>query len=192
MLAGLTRLRQICCDPRLCLEGYTGGSGKLTQTVELVQQLAGEGHRMLLFSQFTSMLDILEEAFSRAGLACFKLTGDTDKRERMRLVEAFNAGNTPVFLISLKAGGTGLNLTGADVVIHYDPWWNTAAQNQASDRAYRIGQTRGVEVISMIAADTVEERILQMQEEKQALSDGILEGGENLFTVDAELLRKIL
>ena len=192
MLAGLTRLRQICCDPRLCLEGYTGGSGKLTQTVELVQQLEGEGHRMLLFSQFTSMLDILEEAFNRTGLSCFKLTGDTDKRERMRLVEAFNAGDTSVFLISLKAGGTGLNLTGADVVIHYDPWWNTAAQNQASDRAYRIGQTRGVEVISMIAADTVEERILQMQEEKQALSDGILEGGENLFTVDAELLRKIL
>ncbi len=192
MLAGLTRLRQICCDPRLCLEGYAGGSGKLKQTVELMKELANEGHRMLLFSQFTSMLDLLEEELNRAGLSAFKLTGGTDKQERMRLVDAFNGGDAPVFLISLKAGGTGLNLTGADIVIHYDPWWNTAAQNQASDRAYRIGQTRGVEVISMIASDTVEERILHMQEEKQALSDGILEGEENLFTVDADLLRKIL
>lgn len=192
LLAGLTRLRQICCDPRLCLEGYEGGSGKLAQVLELARDMAQDGHRMLIFSQFTSMLALLEEELAREGIACYKLTGDTDKEERMRLVEAFNTGDTPVFLISLKAGGTGLNLTGADVVIHYDPWWNTAAQNQATDRAYRIGQTRGVQVISLIAAGTIEERILMMQEEKRALSDGVLLGEETLFTLDADALQKIL
>ena len=110
----------------------------------------------------------------------------------MRLVTAFNEGGAEAFLISLKAGGTGLNLTGADVVIHYDPWWNMAAQNQATDRAYRIGQTRGVQVIRMIASDTVEERILALQESKQQLGDGVLLGEETLFNLDADVLRKIL
>lgn len=142
LLAGLTRLRQLCCDPRLCLEGYAGGSGKLVQAVDMVRTMTQEGHRILLFSQFTSMLALLEEALAKEGIRTLKLTGETPKLARMRLVDAFNAGEAPVFLISLKAGGTGLNLTGADVVIHYDPWWNTAAQNQATDRAYRIGQTR--------------------------------------------------
>ena len=110
----------------------------------------------------------------------------------MRLVTAFNEGGAQAFLISLKAGGTGLNLTGADVVIHYDPWWNMAAQNQATDRAYRIGQTRGVQVIRMIASGTVEERILALQESKQQLGDGVLLGEETLFNLDADVLRKIL
>ena len=192
ILAGLTRLRQICCDPRLCLEGYTSGSGKLEQAIELVRDMAAQGHRMLLFSQFTSMLDLLEAALHAEGLETLMLTGATGKEERMRLVEQFNSGHIPVFLISLKAGGTGLNLTGADVVIHYDPWWNTAAQNQATDRAYRIGQTKGVQVFSLIASGTIEERIVLLQQEKKELSDGVLLGEDSLFTVDASALREIL
>lgn len=192
LLAGLTRLRQLCCDPRLCLEEYAAGSGKLDQLIELAGGLAAQGHRMLIFSQFTSMLALLEEALYDAGLQTLKLTGETDKIERMALVEQFNSGDIPVFLISLKAGGTGLNLTGADVVIHYDPWWNTAARNQATDRAYRIGQTKGVQVFDLIAADTIEERIVLLQQEKKALSDGVLLGEDSLFTVDASALRAIL
>ena len=192
LLAGLTRLRQLCCDPRLCLEDYAGGSGKLEQMLELVRDMAAQGHRMLIFSQFTSMLALLEDALHEAGFETLKLTGETDKAKRMALVEQFNGGDTPVFLISLKAGGTGLNLVGADVVIHYDPWWNTAAQNQATDRAYRIGQTKGVQVFSLIAAGTIEERIVLLQEEKKALSDGVLLGEDSLFTVDAPALREIL
>lgn len=192
ILAGLTRLRQICCDPRLCLEGYASGSGKLEQAVGLVRDMAAQGHCMLLFSQFTSMLALLETALHEEGFETLMLTGETDKEERMRLVEQFNSGDIPVFLISLKAGGTGLNLTGADVVIHYDPWWNTAAQNQATDRAYRIGQTKGVQVFSLIASGTIEERILMLQQEKKELSDGVLLGEDSLFTVDASALREIL
>ncbi|MBQ4609917.1 MAG: DEAD/DEAH box helicase, partial [Clostridia bacterium] len=196
MLAGLTRLRQLCCDPRLCLEGYKGGSGKLEQLLEIVREALGAGHRLLVFSQFTSMLALIGEALASEGVAYLMLTGETEKDERMELVSQFNADSAAsgadVFLISLKAGGTGLNLTGADVVIHYDPWWNVSAQNQATDRAYRIGQTKNVQVIRLIAAGTVEERILHIQESKKALSDGVLLGEENLFTLDAEQMRDLL
>ena len=192
MLAGLTRLRQLCCDPRLCLEDYAGGSGKLDQLSEVVHDAAAAGHHMLIFSQFTTMLELIRERLESEGVSLLMLTGDTDKEERMQMVAQFNEGAADAFLISLKAGGTGLNLTGADVVIHYDPWWNMAAQNQATDRAYRIGQTKGVQVIRMIASDSVEERILTLQESKQALGDGVLMGEENLFTIDADLLRDIL
>ena len=147
---------------------------------------------MLLFSQFTTMLDLLAQRLAQEGLRLFLLTGDTPKEERMRLVERFNAGGADVFLISLKAGGTGLNLTGADVVIHYDPWWNTAAQNQATDRAYRIGQTRGVQVLRLIASGTIEERIAKLQEEKAALSDGILAGDTPAAPLDERTLRALL
>ncbi|MBR3797042.1 MAG: SNF2 helicase associated domain-containing protein [Clostridia bacterium] len=192
MLAGLTRLRQLCCDPRLCLENYRGGSGKLVQLLEVVRDALSGGHRILLFSQFTSMLELIAQALDDEGIGYLTLTGETDKEERMELVGRFNDGDADVFLISLKAGGTGLNLTGADVVIHYDPWWNVAAQNQATDRAYRIGQTKGVQVIRLIAAGTVEERIVKMQEGKQMLSDGVLLGEENLFTLDADVLHDLL
>lgn len=192
MLAGLTRLRQLCCDPRLCLENYNGGSGKLAQLLEVVHGALSGGHRILLFSQFTSMLSLLSEALSGEGISHYTLTGETDKQTRMELVQRFNEGGADVFLISLKAGGTGLNLTGADVVIHYDPWWNVSAQNQATDRAYRIGQTKGVQVIRLIASDTVEEHILKIQEQKRLLCDGVLLGEENFFTMDAELLREVL
>ncbi|MBR5302438.1 MAG: SNF2 helicase associated domain-containing protein [Clostridia bacterium] len=192
MLAELTRLRQLCCDPRLCLEDYTGGSGKLMQLMEIVRDALEAGHRILLFSQFTTMLDLIAEALDNEGVDYYVLTGDTDKEERMELVQQFNEGGADVFLISLKAGGTGLNLTGADVVIHYDPWWNVSAQNQATDRAYRIGQTKGVQVIRLIASDTVEEHILNIQERKKTLSDGVLLGEENFFTMDAETLKEVL
>ena len=192
ILAGLTRLRQLCCEPALCLNGYTGGSGKLEQCVELVKDAVQAGHHILLFSQFTTMLDILRERLEGEGVTTFTLKGDTDKTERMQLVERFNAGEADVFLISLKAGGTGLNLTGADVVIHYDPWWNTAAQNQATGRAHRIGQTRGVQVLRLIASGTIEERIIRLQEEKQALSDGILAGDMAAAPLDERTLRALL
>lgn len=191
-LAGLTRLRQICCDPRLCLEGYAGGSGKLEQCVELVRDCMAGGHRMLLFSQFTAMLDLLQARFAEEGVSTLRLDGSTSKEQRAQLAQAFNDGEGDVFLISLKAGGTGLNLTGADVVIHYDPWWNTAAQNQATDRAYRIGQTKGVQVVSLIAAQSVEERIRKLQQLKAELAGDVLSGEENLFTVDAQTLKELL
>ena len=192
LLAGLTRLRQLCCEPSLCLDGYAGGSGKLEQCVELVKNAVQADHEILLFSQFTSMLDILQSRLEGEGMTCFVLKGDTPKEERMSLVERFNAGEADVFLISLKAGGTGLNLTGADMVIHYDPWWNTAAQNQATDRAYRIGQTQSVQVFKLIAADTIEERILLLQQEKAALSDAVLTGDEGLGTLDEKTMRELL
>ena len=192
LLAGLTRLRQLCCDPALCLDGYMGGSGKLEQCVELVKDAVQADHEILLFSQFTSMLDILKVRLEGEGMTCFILKGDTPKEERMELVERFNAGEADVFLISLKAGGTGLNLTGADMVIHYDPWWNTAAQNQATDRAYRIGQTQSVQVYKLIASDTIEERILLLQQEKAALSDAVLTGDEGLGTLDEKTMRELL
>ena len=192
LLSGLTRLRQLCCEPSLCLEGYTGGSGKLEQCVELVKDTVQADHEILLFSQFTSMLDILKARLEGEGVTCFMLRGDTPKEERMALVERFNAGEADVFLISLKAGGTGLNLTGADMVIHYDPWWNTAAQNQATDRAYRIGQTQSVQVYKLIASDTIEERILLLQQEKAALSDAVLTGDEGIGALDEDTLKKLL
>lgn len=176
VLAELTRLRQICCDPSLAFENYEGGSAKLDTCMELVASALDGGHSVLLFSQFTTMLDIIARRLAEAGVRHFMLTGSTSKEERRRLVERFQAGEAPVFLISLRAGGVGLNLTAADVVIHYDPWWNLAAQNQATDRAYRIGQERAVSVYKLICADTIEERILSMQESKRELAEGLLSG----------------
>ena len=144
--------------------------------MELVKSAIEGEHKILLFSQFTSMLELLEKDLAAEGISYYKITGSTPKKERMELVQAFNSDGTPVFLISLKAGGTGLNLTGADVVIHYDPWWNVAAQNQATDRAHRIGQTKVVSVCRIIAKNTVEEKILELQESKKGLADEILSG----------------
>ncbi len=144
---------------------------------------------MLVFSQFTSMLDLLASDLRAAGIEFYTITGATQKQERMRLVNEFNSGNVPVFLISLRAGGTGLNLTGADVVIHYDPWWNLAVQNQATDRAHRIGQTRKVTVIKLIAAETIEDKIIQLQNTKQDLADAIVgSSGSTLLSLTREEL----
>ena len=174
ILAMLTRLRQLCCHPALCYDDYTGGSCKLDTCMELLREASETGHKVLLFSQFTSMLAILADALDREGLSYFLLQGSTSKEKRAAMVDSFNRDGTQVFLISLKAGGTGLNLTGADIVIHYDPWWNVAAQNQATDRAYRIGQVNPVQVYRLIAKDTLEEKILLLQENKRELAESVI------------------
>ncbi|MBM6774221.1 DEAD/DEAH box helicase [Olsenella profusa] len=176
VLAELTKLRQICCDPSLAFEDYTGGSAKLDTCLELIAGAVDGGHQVLLFSQFTTMLGIIAQRLDARGIAHFELTGSTTKEERRRLVARFQAGEAPLFLISLRAGGVGLNLTAADVVIHYDPWWNLAAQNQATDRAYRIGQERAVTVFKLICANTIEERIVAMQESKRELAERLISG----------------
>lgn len=189
ILALLTRLRQLCCDPALCYEDYSGPSAKLESCMELVTEAVESGHKVLLFSQFTSMLSRIEQKLSQEGLEYFLLRGSTPKEKRAELVERFNRDKTPVFLVSLKAGGTGLNLTGADVVIHYDPWWNLAAQNQATDRAHRIGQKNPVQVYKLIAQNTIEERIVELQQRKSGLSDAVVsEGDGTLFTLSRRSL----
>ena len=175
ILSMLTKLRQICCEPRLVFPDYTGNSAKLDACLELVESAVESGHKILLFSQFTSMLDILRGKLTELGITHYVLKGDTPKLERMRLVNRFNADDTKVFLISLKAGGTGLNLTGADVVIHYDPWWNESVMNQATDRAYRLGQNKSVQVYKLILENTIEQRILKLQEKKTALSSLVVD-----------------
>ena len=178
ILDALTKLRQVCCDPRLVAMDAARGvrdSAKLDALLALLsEQLAG-GHRALVFSQFTSMLAIVAEALRGRGVPYLLLTGET--RERQRVVDAFEEGRADVFLISLKAGGTGLNLTSADTVVHYDPWWNPAAQAQATDRAYRIGQKRPVFVHNLVVAGSVEERVLALQEKKRWLSTTLLGDG---------------
>lgn len=174
VLAQLMRLRQICCDPALCYDNYKHGSAKLEGCLELVRDAVESGHKILLFSQFTTMLDKIAGYFDEEGISYYVLTGDTPKQARVRMAAEFNVDDTKVFLISLKAGGTGLNLTGADIVIHYDPWWNVAVQNQATDRAHRIGQSNKVNVYKLIAKDTIEEKILKLQESKEKLAESIV------------------
>ena len=148
---------------------------------------------MLVFSQFTSMLELIEKDLTERGIPYYLITGATPKKKRLELVNDFNGNEVPVFLISLKAGGTGLNLIGADVVIHYDPWWNAAAENQATDRAHRIGQKSKVSVFKLIVKDTIEEKILKMQEEKLNLADEILNGeGTSFFNLSKEELLDLL
>ena len=176
ILAEITRLRQICCYPGLVYEGYKGNSSKLEMCMELVQNAVNGGHKILLFSQFTTMLDVLAVRLKKAKVSFYMLTGATSKEKRAQMVQAFNEDDTSVFCISLKAGGTGLNLTAADIVIHYDPWWNLAVQNQATDRAHRIGQKNVVSVYRLFMKDTIEERIRALQEMKRELADEILSG----------------
>lgn len=193
ILAELTRLRQICCDPALCYENYRGGSAKLETCMDLIRNGVNGGHKILLFSQFTSMLRIIEKRLSQEEIACYTLTGSTPKEERLRMVDSFHTEPVPVFLISLKAGGTGLNLTAADMVIHYDPWWNVAAQNQATDRAHRIGQEKQVSVFKLITKGTIEENIMVLQESKKNLADQIIaEGAVSLSSLTREDLVKML
>lgn len=178
ILAELTRLRQLCCDPSLLYENYSGGSAKVELCMEVVRRALDGGHRILLFSQFTSMLDILQARLAKEHIPYYSLVGSTPKEKRIRMADAFNDGEVPVFCISLKAGGTGLNLTAADLVIHFDPWWNVAVQNQATDRAHRIGQKHAVTVYKLIAKGTIEENILKLQETKQELAEQLLGGDE--------------
>jgi len=176
ILAELTRLRQICCAPAMVYENYNGEAAKLDTCMELIKNSIEGGHKTLLFSQFTSLFMLLEEKLKAENIAYYKLTGATSKLKRAEMVREFNENGVPIFLISLKAGGTGLNLTGASIVIHLDPWWNVAAQNQATDRAHRIGQKSTVSVFKLIAKNTIEEKIVKLQESKKDLSDQIISG----------------
>ncbi len=193
VLAELTKLRQICCDPRLHFEDYAGPSAKLEACAELVAAAIEGSHQVLVFSQFAEMLALIEGALKTRGIACERLVGATSREERARMVERFQAGEVPVLLVSLKAGGVGLNLTAADTVIHYDPWWNVAARDQATDRAHRIGQKRAVNVIDLVARDTVEERIQKMQGRKRELVDAVLSGAaSSTAALDRESLLALL
>jgi superfamily II DNA or RNA helicase len=196
-LEALMKLRQICCDPRLLnlegeskLEADLAGSGKLDYLFELVETLVEEGRRTLLFSQFTSMLQIIEDGLKLRKISYLKLTGES--KNRGKLVEEFQNGSASVFLISLKAGGTGLNLVAADTVIHYDPWWNPAAEAQATDRAYRIGQDKPVFVHKLICQGTVEERIHKMQQQKAQLANALLAEADISNRLDSGTLGALL
>lgn len=178
ILSYITKLRQIAIDPSLVMDKYNGKSGKMEAILELVKNSIDEGHKILIFSQFTSALKNISKLFKINDISFNYLDGATPSKERGKLVEDFNKNNTSVFLISLKAGGTGLNLTSADIVIHFDPWWNPAVEDQASDRAHRIGQKNVVEVIKMISEDSIEEKIVNLQEEKRKLIDSIM--GEDI------------
>jgi len=174
ILALLTRLRQICCHPRLIDESYDKESGKLQLFEDLLLSGLSAGHRILVFSQFTSMLSIIKERLDELKIDYFYMDGGTSSFARTDMADKFNGGEKSVFLVSLKAGGTGLNLVGADMVIHYDPWWNPAMVDQASDRAYRIGQTRAVHIIKLATKGTIEEQILKLQDKKKGLADDII------------------
>ena len=193
ILAELTKLRQICCDPSLCVDNYKGESAKRAACLQLIQDAVDGGHKILVFSQFTSMLDLLEKDVEAQGITYYDIRGNTPKQQRLELVNQFNEDDTNVFFISLKAGGTGLNLTGADIVIHYDPWWNVAAENQATDRAHRIGQKNTVSVYKLIMKQSVEEKILELQEKKKSLAEEVLSGeGVGSASITQEELLQIL
>jgi SNF2 family DNA or RNA helicase len=185
VLDALLKLRQACCDPRLVKlpsARLVESSSKLDDLLAMIGEMIPEGRRILLFSQFTSMLDLIKPRLVADGIAFTELRGDT--RDRGEKVREFESGEVPLFLISLKAGGRGLNLTSADTVIHYDPWWNPAVEDQASDRAHRIGQTKSVFVYKMIAADTVEERILELQQRKAELANIAFDEAGELADLD--------
>ena len=174
ILSYITKLRQICLDPSVTMENYLGGSGKIDALMELLEQSSSEGHKILVFSQFTSVLKNIAKILKEQNYKYSYLDGSISSSERMKMVEEFNEGDNSVFLISLKAGGTGLNLTSADVVIHFDPWWNPAVEDQATDRAHRIGQKNVVEVIKLIASGTIEEKIVELQDTKRELINSVL------------------
>ena len=182
ILAALTRLRQICCHPSVFIDNYKEPCSKLEQCMEILEDGITAGHKILLFSSYTSMFEIIEKEFNKLGIKYYKLVGNTPVNKRVKMVDEFNNDSSiKVFLISLKAGGTGLNLTSADIVIHYDPWWNISAENQATDRAYRIGQKNSVQVYKLITSNSIEEKINKMQERKEKLSKDILSTEETFI-----------
>ena len=192
----LTKLRQLTLDPSILIEGYTGGSGKIDVTVELIQDFTKEKHKILLFSQFTSVLDSIKKVLESEGIEYFYLDGSTKASERVQLVNEFNESDkVKIFLISLKAGGTGLNLTSADIVIHFDPWWNPAIEDQATDRAHRFGQKNVVEVIKLIAKGSIEEKIIKLQESKKEIINEIMSGnytnGGFLSSLSADEIKEL-
>lgn len=193
ILAGLTRLRQLCCHPALFVDGYDGGSAKFDQLMEMIEECQSAGKRVLIFSQFTEMLGLIGRELGYRGLPFFYLDGKTPAVERVELCSRFNDGERDLFLISLKAGGTGLNLTGADTVILYDLWWNPAVEQQAADRAHRIGQKNIVQVIRLVAQGTVEDKMYELQQKKKHLVEEVLKPGqETLSALTEQEIREIL
>ncbi|MBQ9252214.1 MAG: SNF2 helicase associated domain-containing protein [Clostridia bacterium] len=183
LLPYLTRLRQVCVDPGMFAEGYQGGSGKMEMLKTLIPEYLENHHRILIFSQFVKALEGVREMLNRQGIPTYFLSGATPAKDRVEMMDSFNNGSgTDVFLISLKAGGTGLNLTGADTVIHLDPWWNVAAENQASDRTHRIGQTRNVEVIKLIAGESIEQRVVELQDMKKEVIKQVISDDDGSVT----------
>ena len=179
VLGAITRLRQICVDPSMFIDNYHGGSAKLDYLLDLLNEKIKDGHRLLIFSQFVKVLDNIKTLLKKNNINYKTIIGDTPAKERTEICNDFNNNDDiKVVLISLKAGGTGLNLIGADTVIHMDPWWNLAAQNQASDRAHRIGQTRAVEVIKIIAENSIEQKVLDIQNEKKQLVELMISDNE--------------
>ncbi|WP_096153862.1 DEAD/DEAH box helicase [Bacillus sp. FJAT-45066] len=193
ILAGLTRLRQICCHPKLFVQEYNGSSAKMEQLLQIIEESKQAGRRVLIFSQFTKMLDLIGKELAYQGMPYFYLDGKTPSEERVERCHRFNEGERDFFLISLKAGGTGLNLTGADTVILYDIWWNPAVEEQAADRAHRMGQTEVVQVIKLIARGTIEEKMNELQEKKRNVIQQILDPDERTSTsLTEEDIREIL
>ena len=192
ILTGLMRLRQICDTPALFMDNYEGTSGKLDSLRDLLTQIAESGHRVLIFSQFRGMLDLIEEELPKLGLSSFKITGSTPSKERQEMTKSFNDGLRDVFLISLKAGGVGLNLTGADTVILVDLWWNPAVESQAIGRAHRMGQEQKVEVYRLVTRGTIEEKIQELQEQKKNLVSEVLDGTESRASLSLDEIREIL
>ncbi|MFC5465947.1 SNF2 helicase associated domain-containing protein [Lederbergia graminis] len=193
ILAGLTRLRQICCHPTLFVDGYKGSSAKFERLKRIVEESRLAGRRVLIFSQYTKMLKLIGKELAMEGLPFFYLDGQTPSEERVELCNRFNAGERDLFLISLKAGGTGLNLTGADTVILYDLWWNPAVEEQAADRAHRIGQTNVVQVIKLVARGTIEEKMNELQEKKRNLIEEVIDSKDKtLTTLTDEDIKEIL
>jgi SNF2 family DNA or RNA helicase len=182
ILSMMTRLRQLCCEPRILYNEIQEPSSKMKACLDIIRKAKENNQKVLLFSSFTTSLNLIEKELRKEDISYYVLTGSTNKIKRHQLVNAFQNDNTNVFLISLKAGGTGLNLTSASIVIHYDPWWNMSAQNQATDRAYRIGQTNNVQVYKLIMKNSIEEKIQKLQEQKQDLSNIFIENNNGSIT----------
>jgi SNF2 family DNA or RNA helicase len=193
ILAEIMRLRRFCCHPRLVFPDASRDCSKVEAFLELVTELIDGGHRALVFSQFTDFLGLVREHLDERGIGYEYLDGSTPRHKRKESVDAFQTGNTPLFLISLKAGGFGLNLTAADYVIHLDPWWNPAVEAQATDRAHRIGQERPVTVYRLVTKETIEESILELHDDKRRLADALLEGADAVASdIDPEQLLALL
>ena len=186
VLSAITELREICCHPSLVMSDYRGGSGKEELLIELLPEMIRDGRRVLLFSQFTSMLKLLKRRLEENGFTTLYLDGETPAGDRLNLTERFNQGEGEIFLISLKAGGYGLNLTGADMVILYDPWWNPATEEQATDRAHRIGQEKKVQVVRLITGETIEEQVVELGNRKRALFERLITPGESILSALTE------
>lgn len=188
LFAYLTKLRELCLDPSLVVPDYVGKSSKLNVVKELVEEASNSRKKILLFSQFTSVLKKIEEDFKQSGVNYLYLDGATSAKDRVERVKEFNENeDIKVFLISLKAGGVGLNLTSASLVIHFDPWWNPSIEDQATDRAHRFGQKNTVEVIKLVAKDTIEEKIILMQEDKKELIQSLMDGK----SMDGKVLKRL-